>query len=382
MKIHAERIARAQRLMAEHDLIGLMIMNHDDYRYFFGDVRAQPRAIIPCEGPPILIAFAAEEPELRQALGDVPVKVFTHVGEQIADVRKTFQAIFGGPPPGSEKCHAKGRPRVGMQMWFHTPAFLVDLFRRVNPQIELVPSDPVMDELRMVKEPGEVALMRAAQAIAAEGMAVARQMLRPGVTGHEIATEVLHTMMRAGAEGTSTPLHINSGIRSCWIHGKVDREPIRAGDLVVIDLTPQVEGYCANLARTFVLGPPTETQRRLLETYRAMHEATRAAIRPGVTPAQLDAIGKGICEERGLGEHHIDGITHGIGLRFEETPASTIIKPHAHVPLRAGMTVTVGHTVLAIPGVGGVRFEDVCLVTPEGGEILHPCPMDWEIALA
>ena len=66
-------------------------------------------------------------------------------------------------------------------------------------------------------------------------------MLRPGVTGHEIVTEALHVMMNAGAEGTSTPIHVNTGIRSCWIHGKADNQPVEPGDLVVIDFTPQVE---------------------------------------------------------------------------------------------------------------------------------------------
>jgi Xaa-Pro aminopeptidase len=365
--------------MVEENMIGLMIMNHDDYIYFFGEARAQPRAIIPAAGPPVFIAFAAEEPELRQELEDETVKVFTHVGEQISNVRQTFLSLFGGPPPGVST-PSEGKPRVGMQMWFHTPAFLVDLFRRVNPQVELVPSDPVMDALRMVKEPEEIELMRRAQAIAAEGMDRARQLLRVGITGHEIATEVLYAMMKAGAEGTSTPIHVNAGTRSCWTHGKVDKKPITEGDLVVIDLTPQLEGYCANLARTYVLGEPTGEQRRLLDTYRQICETTRQALKPGTTVAALDAVGRRICEQNGLAEHHLNGISHGIGLRFEETPASTIIPAHKKTRLREDMTVTIGHTVLAIPGVGGVRLEDVYRVTREGGEVLHPCPMDATIS--
>jgi Xaa-Pro dipeptidase len=378
MQIRHDRIRRAQELMAQHGMIGLMIMNYDDYRYFFGDIRAQPRGIIPAAGPPIFVGFSAEEPELRQELGDEPVKVFSHVGEQISDVRETFRSLFGGPPPGF-KPPTGGKPRVGMQMWFHTPAFLVDLFRRVNPQVELVSSDPVMDELRMVKEPGEIERMRQAQSIAALGMDRAKQLLRPGVSGHEIAIEVLYTMMKAGAEGTSTPIHINAGIRSCWIHGKVDKKPIQAGDLVVIDLTPQFEGYCANLARTFVLGQPVGEQSRLLDTYREMHEATRHMLKPGITVAELDAIGNEICTHRGLGEYHLNGISHGIGLRFEETPASTIHPTHRKMALRENMTVTIGHTILAIPGVGGARFEDIYRVTPDGGEVLHPYPMSSSI---
>ena len=378
MQINHDRIRRAQELMVQHGMIGLMIMNHDDYRYFFGDIRAQPRAIIPAVGSPIFIGFSAEEQELCQELGNEPVKVFSHVGEQISNVRETFRSLFDGPPPGL-KSPSSGKPRVGMQMWFHTPAFLVDLFRKVNPQVELVSSDPVMDELRMVKDPGEIELMRKAQSIAALGMDRAKQLLRPGVTGHEIATEVLYTMMKAGAEGTSTPIHINAGIRSCWIHGKVDRKPMQPGDLVVVDLTPQFEGYCANLARTFVLGDPNEVQRQLLDTYLEMHEATRRMTRPATTVAELDTIGEEICIRRRLGEYHLKGISHGIGLRFEETPASTIIPAHRRTRLREHMTVTVGHTILAIPGIGGVRFEDVYRVTHDGGEALHDYPMDSQI---
>lgn len=378
MQINHDRIRRAQELMAQHGMIGIMIMNYDDYRYFFGDIRSQPRAIIPAVGPPIFIGFSAEEPELRQELGNEPVKVFSHVGEQISNVRETFRSLFDGPPPGL-KSPPSGKPRVGMQMWFHTPAFLVDLFRKVNPQVELISSDPVMDELRMVKDPGEIELMRKAQSIAALGMDRAKHLLRPGVTGHEIATEVLYTMMKAGAEGTSTPIHINAGIRSCWIHGKVDKTPIKAGDLVVIDLTPQFEGYCANLARTFVLGHSDEVRTRLLDTYHEMREATRRMLRPETTVAELDAIGEEICVRRRLGEFHLKGISHGIGLRFEETPAPTIIPAHRRTRLREHMTVTVGHTILAIPGIGGVRFEDVYLVTQDGGEVLYDYPMDSQV---
>lgn len=376
MHISFERIHRAQKLMLEQGMIGLMIMNHDDYQYFFGDMRVQPRAIIPAAGSPILIGFQGEEPELRKEIGNESVKVFGHVGEQISNVRETFRTLFGGPPPGLT--HPDGKPRVGMQMWFHTPAFLVDLFRRVNPQVELVSSDPVMDELRMVKEPVEIDLMREAQKIASLGMDRAKELLQPGVTGHEMATEILYTMMKAGAEATSTPIHINTGLRSCWIHGKVDKRPIEQGDLVVIDLTPQYQGYCANLARTFVLGTPDSDQHKLVSTYIEMRDATCKSLRPGVTVAKLDDIGAEVCKRRALGEYHLKGITHGIGLRFEETPASTIIPQHRKIGLRENMTVTVGHTILAIPGVGGVRFEDVFRVTPEGGEILHDYPVDAE----
>lgn len=376
MKIRNDRIQRAQALMQKEGMIGIMIMNHDDYRFFFGTVRVQPRAIIPAAGSPIFICFAGEGPELRRELGDDSVKIFTHVGEQISDVRKTFLSLFGGPPPGVTPT---GKPKVGMQLWFHTPAFLVDLFRKVNPQVDLVSSDPVMDELRMVKEPEELNLMKKAQSVAGTGMNLAKEMLRPGVTGSDMAREILYTMMKEGAEGTSAPIHINSGARTCWIHGKVDATPIQEGDLVVVNLTPQVEGYCANLARTFVVGTPTEPQRSLARAYLEMREVTRQNLKPDVTVGEIDSMGKEVCSKHGLGEFHINGISHGIGLRFEETPASTILPPHRSVKIREDMTMTIGHTILADPAIGGVRFEDVYRVTPDGGECLAPHPVDFPL---
>jgi Xaa-Pro dipeptidase len=374
ININYDRIKRAQELMKKNGMIGIMIMNYDDYRYFFGDIRVQPRAIIPASGPPIFIVFSAEEEELRRQIKSEEIKIFSHVGEQISDVRTVFHSLFDGPPPGIIP-PPDHRLRIGMQMWFHTPAFLVDMFRKVNSQVDLVPSDPVMDSLRMVKDPEEIRLMEKAQSIAAQGMSRAQEMLRPGITGHKIATEVLYTMMKNGAEGTSTPVHINAGKQSCWIHGKVSQDPINEGDLAVIDLTPQYEGYCANLARTFVVGTPNETQLKLMDTYKEMHEATRKAIKPGITVSELDKIGKEICIKRGFEQFHLKGISHGIGLRFEENPASTIIPAHSKTKLGENMTVTVGHTILAVPGVGGVRFEDVCRVTNDGGEILHSYPL-------
>jgi Xaa-Pro aminopeptidase len=317
--------------MREAGLVAIVVMNHDDYRYLFGTDRWQPRAIIPFEGPPELIAFTGEEPELRAALADGRVRVFGSVGGQIHDIVGRLRELVAaaGPVP------AGGRPKVGMQLWFETPAFLVDLFRQVNPEVELVSSDPVMDPLRAIKDPDEIAAMTEAQRIAGIGMDRARELLRPGVTAHEVATEALYAMLRAGAEGTSTPIFVTFGIETCMLHGRVSPRPLEEGELALIDLTPQVEGYCANLARTFVLGDPDARQRELLATYAEIVDRVRVALRPGATVGQLDELAGRVRTRHGLAEYGVYGIGHGIGLRFEEPPASTIIPQHRSLHLEA-----------------------------------------------
>jgi Xaa-Pro aminopeptidase len=373
VKLRHDRIERVQAAMREQGIMAIVVLNHDDYRYLFGEDRAQPRAIVPSRGAAELIVFAAEEPELRAALGDdAGVRIFTSVGGQIHDVVSRLRALEA--ETAADRAPGE-RPKVALQMWFHTPAFLVDLFRQVNPQVDVVSSDPVMDPIRAVKDDGELALMTEAQRIAGLGMDVARSLIAPGRSSHEIATEALYAMMRAGAEGTSTPIHVNVGPESCMLHGRLSPKPIEAGDLVVVDLTPQVDGYCANLARTFVAGKPDERQAALIAAYRESIESARAAMKPGANVAALDQVAGEAYRAHGLGDYQVNGIGHGLGLRFEETPASTIIPPHRFVPLAEGMTVTIGHTILAIPGFGGVRFEDVYRVTAGGGVALAPYPI-------
>ena len=363
--------------MREQGWIAIVILNHDDYRYLFGTDRTQPRAVIPFQGPPELIAFTGEEPELRAALADGKIHVFGSVGGQIHDVVGRLRELAAAAPA---EWATGGRYKVGMQMWFHTPAFLIDMFRQVNPAIEVVSSDPVMDPLRMIKEPEELGLLAEAQRIAGLGMDRARELLRPGVSAQEIATEATYTMMKAGAEGTSTPIYVNFGVETCMLHGRLSPAPLERGQPALIDLTPTVDGYCANLARTFVLGEPDARQVALIAAYRQIVADVRSGMRAGVTVGKLDELAGAACAAHGFGDYQVYGIGHGIGLRFEEPPASTIIPPHKNLPLAEGMTVTIGHTILAIPGFGGVRFEDIYRVGEAGSEILFDYPIDPMVA--
>jgi Xaa-Pro aminopeptidase len=167
------------------------------------------------------------------------------------------------------------------------------------------------------------------------------------------------------------------------LHGRLSPAPLERGQLVLIDLTPTVDGYCANLARSFVLGRPDERQAALISAYRQIVADVRAGMRPGVTVGQLDELAHAACVGHGFGDYQVYGIGHGIGLRFEEPPASTIIPSHKNLPLAEGMTVTIGHTILAIPGFGGVRFEDVYGVgvgDTVGAQVLVDYPIDPVVA--
>jgi len=209
-----------------------------------------------------------------------------------------------------------------------------------------------------VKDASEIALMRRAGEIAGIGMKTAAKTLRPGITENEVAAEVEYAMRKAGGHGVATPVFVNSGMRSGWLHGTASDKVLENGDLVVLDLVPRYKGYCANLCRTFVIGTPSAKQVEMFTTYKSAQAAARKALKPGAKIREVDAVAKKVFTENGYGEFYVAGISHSIGLSFEETPAPTIHPGDSGIQIREGMTVTVGHPVLSVPGTGGVRLED------------------------
>ena len=364
--INRQRLQRAQERMQQRGIDAYLILTHDDYIYFFGEDRYQPRAIVPAEGPPIIITFRGEENEVRESFGLEDVRIFSTVGQQIKDVVEVMRQLTG----------EKTSPTIGVQMWFSTPAFLLDMFQRANPQVKVVDIAPVMNELRMIKDEGEIALMRRAGEIAAIGMEAAVKALRPGITENEVAAEIEYAMRKAGGHGTATPVFVNSGVHSGWLHGTATDKRIEEGDLVVVDVVPRYRGYCANLCRTFAIGAPLEKQKELFGVYEKAQTAGIEALKPGARMKDIDAVAKAIFDEAGYGDRFVIGISHSIGLDFEETPAPTIHPRDFSIQIREGMTLTVGHSVLSVPGVGGVRLEDTFYLSSDGPVALSHFPRE------
>jgi Xaa-Pro dipeptidase len=368
--INKDRLQRAQDRMRQRDIDAYLILTHDDYLYFFGEDRYQPRAIIPAQGLPIVIAFRGEEDDIRGKFGVDDIRVFGSVGQQIKDVVQVMHQLAG----------EKASLTVGVQMGFSTPAFLLTMFQKANPEAEVVDIAPVMDELRMVKDSEEVALMRRAGEIASIGMLAAAAALKPGVTEIEVAAEAEYAMRKAGGYGTATPVFVNSGVRSGWLHGTATDKKIAQGELVVIDLVPRYKGYCANLCRTYVVGTPTRQQKELFDRYKEAQAEGIKALRPGAHMRDIDTSAKAVFGQAGYADQYVSGISHGIGLGFEEKPAPTIHPADSGVEIQQGMTLTVGHSVLSVPGIGGVRLEDTFYVSADGVTSLTDLPAEFTLS--
>ena len=233
-------------------------------------------------------------------------------------------------------------------------------------RIELVGVHGLVEELRAVKEPGEIAAIRAATELAD---AAFEQFIAGGLIGRterELALELEFDMRRRGAEGPSFAPIVAAGPHGALPHASPRDVEVRRGELVVIDWGAQLDGYCSDCTRTVAAG---EIDERGAEIYQLVLDAQLAgleAVTPGAGGREVDAVAREIIEAAGHGEHFGHGLGHGVGLDVHEAPR---LAQRSESVLKPGNVVTVEPGVY-LPGALGVRIEDLVVLTGDGREIL------------
>lgn len=230
----------------------------------------------------------------------------------------------------------------------------------------------LVDRMRMVKDAGEINLMRRAIAATITGQRRASGVIRPGV-GESVVDGIVYAAFReAGAEGIAFPSIVGSGINATTLHYDQNVDVCSAGELVVVDIGARFGYYCGDLTRTYpVDGTFTERQRSIYELVLEAHDRAAEAIRPGITMFELRKIAYQVMEDsdlrdsRGesLGQYFIHGLGHGLGIEAHD--------PHADdMPLESGMVITNEPGIYLPEEALGVRIENDFLVTSVGGENL------------
>lgn len=234
----------------------------------------------------------------------------------------------------------------------------------------LVPTDGLVEALRLVKDDGEVARIEAAATIADEALAQVRSRLAEGPTEREFGLELDAAMRLLGADDISFETICASGPNGARPHARPGPRRVVEGDLVVLDFGALVDGYHSDMTRTVMVGEPSETQQRMLEVVAASQEAGVQAVGPGIACRHVDEVCRAVIEEAGWGDAFLHGTGHGVGLDIHEAPR---LARTSDAELAEGQVVTVE------PGVylaehGGVRIEDTVLVTADGCRRLTHTP--------
>ncbi len=237
---------------------------------------------------------------------------------------------------------------------------------------ELVASNGIVEAMREVKDDAELARIERAARIADQALAHVISDLATGRTERWIADALESEMRRLGATGAAYDTIVGSGPNAALPHARPTDRVIATGDLVVIDVGALVEGYRSDMTRTFAIGEPSATQREMLDLVTAAQAAGVAAVQPGEPTSVVDDAARGLLTDAGWGDRFVHGTGHGVGLDIHELPSVAATGTAIMAP---------GQVITIEPGLydsahGGVRVEDLVVVTPAGCRTLSTSPKD------
>lgn len=233
------------------------------------------------------------------------------------------------------------------------------------PETEWIPKPKLIQSLRAIKEPKELALLKKAADVTWYGYQKALEVLREGITEEEVALEFEIFCRRHGASGLSFSPIVAFGENSAYPHYRAGKTRLKKGDVVLIDVGAVVDQYHGDMTRISYFGTPDE---RIVHLEKIVRQAKKKAIdqiKPGVRAGSLDELVREEFEKANVKQLYIHSLGHGVGLETHEFPRILYNGVDKDLILEAGMVFTI-EPGLYQPGVGGVRIEDMIAVTEDG----------------
>lgn len=264
-----------------------------------------------------------------------------------------------------KECMEKEGAAGGFSMGYEDESLLCSAFDKMRKEIpagKWVPLKDRITRLREIKTEEEIALLAKAEEIGERAFEKLLPLLKPGMTELMAAAELEYLMKKEGAEDLSFSTIAASGLNSSMPHGIPGEKRLEPGDFITFDFGCRYKGYCSDMTRTVVLGKADEKQKEIYQIVLKAQLAALAALRPGVTGAEADRAAREIIAEAGYGSCFGHGLGHSVGLFIHENPR---LSPSDDTVLKPGMVETVEPGIY-VPGFGGVRIEDMVVVTEDG----------------
>lgn len=230
----------------------------------------------------------------------------------------------------------------------------------------------LVESLRERKDAAEIDRIARAAGVATRALARAVDRVRPGMTELAVAGALEQALRDEGSEGFPFETIVASGPRAALPHARAADREIARGDFLLLDFGAIVDGYCADVTRTFVVGRASDEQRAVYEVVRGANAEAAARVRVGMRGRDADALARRYIEDRGYGEAFGHSLGHGIGLEVHEAPR---LAKTADAALPEGAVVTIEPGIYR-PGWGGVRIEDDVVLTTAGAQILTDFPRE------
>ncbi|MET9486327.1 aminopeptidase P family protein [Nocardia sp. NPDC006630] len=360
---YAARRANLRNLLVENRVDALLVTDLINIRYLTGFTGSNAA----------LLVDSWDSSEDRTVIC-TDGRYITQVGEQVPDLRAEINRASA-----RRVVQIAGEWQTG-RVGFESHVLTVEQhrgFEGLVTGLELVAVSGLVEQLRMVKDAHEVALLTAACAAADTALAtlLERGGLRPGRTERQVARELEWLMFEHGADAIAFETIVAAGANSAVPHHRPTEAVLATGDFVKLDFGAMLGGYHSDMTRTYVLGQPSDWQREIYDLVSAAQQAGREALAPGVSTRAVDAAARSVIEAAGYGELFVHGLGHGVGLQIHEAPG---IAKTGTGTLLDGVAVTVEPGVY-FPGRGGVRIEDTLVVRQGGPELLTRTSKDLTV---
>ncbi len=265
-------------------------------------------------------------------------------------------------------------PRIGFEAE-HISVATREEIGELLPNAQLISTKRAVEELRLFKDADEIAIIERAVKVIDDCFEHICRFIQPGQSEREIALELERLMRELGASGPSFDTIVASGVRGALPHGIASDKIVERGDMITIDMGAIVDGYCSDATRTFCLGEPTAEQQRIYGLVWDAQIVASNALRAGLSCFDADEIARKIIRDAGLVEAFGHGLGHGVGMEIHEAPRLSFL---GKGDLQAGMIVTCEPGIY-LDGFGGVRIEDMLLITEDGHRVLTKATKPREI---
>lgn len=340
------RIARLRLIMRKRGIEALLVTQRENVRYLTG-FTGSAGSLLLAKGRPVLITDFRYQ---VQAEAESP-------GTRLVIQKKDHASAIKA---ASE--------RLGITtLWFDESSFTLDRVRALKKQgLRLHGAkDPVAD-IRQQKDAAELRQMKLAIRRAEDSFRELAPLIRAGATERELGLRLEMLMRERGARRAAFDIIVASGRNGAMPHASVSGRRLRDGDLVTFDFGAEANGYFCDITRTVCVGRPSARQREIHDLVRRAQQKAIETVAPGVRCAHVDRAAREIIKTAGHGAYFGHATGHGIGLMVHEGPGVSALSKQR---LETGMVITVEPGVY-VPGWGGVRIEDMVLVTDDGYQVL------------
>ena len=349
------RIQRAVNILREKKVDALLINDLTNVRYLSGFTGSEASVIITPEAFFILV----DSRYTSQAKIEAPLFQISKISKRIEDTAKLITRLK--------------LKKIGFDAKNISYSDFKELEEKLS-HCKLIPIEEPLLKLRVSKEKDEIKIITKAISIATFGFNQVKGQIKTGITEKEIALELEIALKRAGADKLPFDIIVASGKRSALPHGIASNKKIGRGELVTIDFGVQYQGYCTDETCTLINGKPTTKQKKIFSIAKDAHDRAIERIKPGISSKKVDQAARDYISKKGFGKYFGHGTGHGVGLSVHEEPQ---LSPLKNETLEEGMIITIEPGIY-IPNWGGVRIEDMVLVTRDGCEVLTVLPKRLE----